>query len=325
MALQVLLYSVDAPDQVLHGLKAIDLDSLSERQLLWLDLCEPLGDEREQVARLLGCDVSRLGDPDSSPQRPSLANYGSHFRVTATAVSLEHSQSPLGVHRLVLLAGPNYVVTVHEQAMGFLDQLRDREKGESGIGALTSESFAASLLDRLLDTYFGAVEILVRDIDRVEVTILGKKVPPQFLRLLVASRRRVAELRRLLVAHRDIFYGMTRPDFMATEREGIRAHFEALDRRYERAEDEVENVRELVVGSFELLSTRAAQAMNETMRTLTFVTVLMGTLALVAGVMGMNFQMPFFETGMRGFLVVVGIMLLLSLVSTWVAIRRRWL
>lgn len=323
MALNALLYSADAPDRALTDLAGLRVPS-GERELLWVDLCDPSEAEARQVAAWLGCDPGLLRLEVGRDDRPSLANLGEMFRVTAIAVALDRSQSSLDLGPLTLLSSRNLVVTVHDRAQAYLDELRDREKGETAIGALASESFVASLLDRLLDSYFRAVEVLVRDVDRVEVAILGRRVPPQFLALLVAARKRVSELRRLLKSHRDVFYGMARPDFMATEA-GARPHFEALDRRFERAEDEVEGARDLVVGSFELLSTRAAQAMNETMRTLTFVTVLMGVLALIAGVMGMNFQMPLFEAGAAGFVAVVGAMLLFTVVSGWIARRRGWI
>ena len=56
---------------------------------------------------------------------------------------------------------------------------------------------------------------------------------------------------------------------------------------------------------------------DDTVHTLTFATVLMGALALarVAGVMGMNFQAPFFDTGLAGFLVVIGSMAALSVLA----------
>lgn len=323
MALSALFYSADAPDRVLSDLADLKVPS-GERELLWVDLCEPSDAEAGQVAAWLGCDPGLLRVQTGREGRPSLANLGDMFRVTAVAVSLDRSQANIERGALTLLSSRNLVVTVHERPQAFLDELREREKGETAIGALASESFVASLLDRLLDSYFRAVEVLVRDVDRVEVAILGRRVPPQFLALLVAARKRVSELRRLLKSHRDVFYGLARPDFMATE-SGVRPHFEALDRRFERAEDEVEGARDLVVGSFELLSTRAAQAMNETMRTLTFVTVLMGVLALIAGVMGMNFQMPLFDAGAAGFATVVGAMLLLTVVSAWIARRRGWI
>lgn len=64
---------------------------------------------------------------------------------------------------------------------------------------------------------------------------------------------------------------------------------------------------------------------DDTMHKLTFATVLMGVLALVAGVMGMNFQAPFFDAGLAGFLVVIGSMMALSVLAVWVGIRRSWI
>ena len=325
MALRALLYSADAPDRELAGLSGLAVAELDARQLLWIDLADPDDAERREVADWLGVQPRLLRNETGRRDRPSLANFGEVFRVTAVAAGLAGSQSPIERGHLTLVSGHNVVVTVHANALAFLEELREREKGDTGIGALTAESFVASLLDRLLDSYFAAVETLVHDIDRVEVALLGKRAPPQFLDLLVAARKRLAELRQLLKVHRDVFYGMARPDFMATGQPEARPHFEALDRRYERVEDEVEGARELVIGSFELLSARAAQAMNETMQTLTFVTVLMGILALVAGLMGMNFQLTLFDTGATGFFGVIAGMLALSAAGTWIARRRGWL
>jgi Mg2+ and Co2+ transporter CorA len=70
---------------------------------------------------------------------------------------------------------------------------------------------------------------------------------------------------------------------------------------------------------------RAAQKTNDTMRVLTFVTVLLGSLALVAGVMGMNFELAFFRTGQRGFFIVTGVMVAATVVSILVALWRKWI
>ncbi|MBC7656304.1 MAG: hypothetical protein H7147_03905 [Frankiaceae bacterium] len=64
---------------------------------------------------------------------------------------------------------------------------------------------------------------------------------------------------------------------------------------------------------------------DDTMHKLTFATVLMGVLALVAGVMGMNFPAPFFDAGLAGVLVVIGSMVALSVLAVWVGIRRSWI
>lgn len=324
MAINVQLYSADAPDET-PDIAGMALDKLSARELLWVDLCTATPEEKQQVAALLECKSDFLHADDDDTGRPRLANYGTRFRLTARAVSLESASAKVVPRPLTLIAGPNYVVTVHSGGIDFLDELRNREKGDSDIGALSSESFIASLLDWLLNSYFRSVEVLVRDIDRVEVAILSEKATPQLLHVLVAARQRVADLRRLLTSHRDVFYGLARPDFIATERPEAKPHYEALNQHYERAEDDLDNARNLVVGSFELVTARVAQKTNETMRTLTFVTVLMGTLALIAGVMGMNFQLGFFESGLSGFLIVTGAMLILAVIAVWLARKRSWI
>ena len=324
MAVKTLLYSADAPDEMLE-LATVAVGSLDERQLLWVDMGSPTPEEQAQVARFLGCEPDLLDVRHATRARPSLVNFGAYFRMTAIAVSLRNGGEHVNHDGLILIVGANHVVTVHEQGTDFLEGLRRREQGDSTIGALSAESFAASLLDWLLNTYFNVLDVIVHEVDRVEVSILGKKVPARFLAELVKARRQVAHLRRALKLHRDVFYGLARPDFTATERPEARPHFEALNKHYERAEDELETARDLVIGSFELLSTRAAQKTNETMRALTFVTVLMGSLALIAGIMGMNFQLQFFETGFLGFVVVTGSMVALSALAVWVAFRRSWI
>ena len=81
----------------------------------------------------------------------------------------------------------------------------------------------------------------------------------------------------------------------------------------------------LVVGSFELFTTRTAQRTNDTMKVLTFFTVLLGTLAVVAGVLGMNFAAPFFDSGMRGFWIAIGSMAAIAVLAMLVARWRDWL
>jgi Mg2+ and Co2+ transporter CorA len=327
MPIRALLYAADAPDQELE-LASVPIAGLDERQLLWIDVSAPTDAELDAVAKRIDFDPDLLRAGPGRRARPRLSNYGERFRLTAVAVQLPHPDQHVEPHWLTLVSGRNYVVSVHDGGIEFLEQLREREKGETGIGALSAESFVASLLDWLLYSYFQALEGVVREIDTVEVAILGKRhhaSSAQVMHVLVNARRRVAEIRRLLISHRDVFYGLARPDFMATETPETRPHFIALNSRLERAEDDVDHTRELVVGAFELLSTRAAQKTNDVMRALTFVTVLLGCLALTAGVLGMNFDIPLFHTGNHGFALATGGMLLVALVSVVVARWRKWI
>jgi len=109
----------------------------------------------------------------------------------------------------------------------------------------------------------------------------------------------VSKLRALLVAQRDVFYGLSRPDFAIVTDSGAAPFYEALVHRFQRALDEVERSRDVVVGSFELFTSRTSQQTNDLVKVLTFLTAIVGFCAAIAGLMGMNFKLGFFETGNR--------------------------
>jgi len=206
----------------------------------------------------------------------------------------------------------------------FLETLARRDDAGSRVGKLDADSFAAALLDRMLTAYFDTVDAFEDRLDKLEVDILQKRINTQHLPQLRKLRKSVSMLRRMLSSHRDLFDALVRPDFQPDWDEKVQKQFHALERRYERAVDAVENARDLVIGSYELLSTRLSQRTNETMRLLTFVTVMLGTLAVAAGVLGMNFKAPLFDTGGVGFWIAVGGMVAFVLLSLGVARWRGW-
>jgi Mg2+ and Co2+ transporter CorA len=95
--------------------------------------------------------------------------------------------------------------------------------------------------------------------------------------------------------------------------------------RFERAIDEVEHTRDLVVGSFELFATRTAQQTNELVKVLTYLTAVVGVCAAVAGVFGMNFETQFFSAGDAGFYMTIAGLVVITIVATVIARWRRWL
>src|SRR5690349_659526 len=259
MAIRSVLYRADDQDQEVE-LTADVLGGLDARQLLWVDMAAPTPEEIARVAALFGIRPGALRVPEQT-RRPSLVNYGACFGLCVYA-ALNGSEDRCKARPLVLVAGDNFMVSVHRGDLPFIEELRRREKGDTRLGELTSESFVASLLDWVLSSYFHAVERLEHEVDDTEVAILGHRHTSGFLRKMVDARQEISELRRLLKPHRDVFYGLSRPDFTATESPEAKVHYVALNEHFERAEDALESARDLVVGSFDLFSTRAAQRTN---------------------------------------------------------------
>ena len=314
----VILYDANGSDRDI-GLEQIDVGRLKDQQLLWIDIeCDDPGLAAD-IGRRLGLPPAAIHALQHLDSTPYVENYGDCFHVQAVAVvhegALKFNGTVLGI-----VAGANYVLSVHHQPVGFIAQLRERERGESELGVLSAESFTASLLDWQLSTYFDAVSDFEAAVERLEVEILSTR-QDHSLDDLRDLRRGASRLRRMLAPHRALFAGLARPDFRPRQPGEADAHFRNLDVHYERAMDVVENTRDLVVGSFELFSSQTALRTNEAMRRLTFVTVLIGTLAVLAGVLGMNFDAPFFNTGFKGFLWAVGSMAAIVVVAMFLTLR----
>jgi magnesium transporter len=292
--------------------------------LLWIDM------ERHNGTRMAGC-LRELGLDDAAAAlahwddeaRPRLQNFGDWFVVQAMAVAngdpLQFAGQPL-----TLVIGRNFLVTLHDRPLPYLQQLSERERGDTQLGVLSAESFTVSLLDWQLSTYFDAVADLEAEIDRLEVQMLMRRMRGEHLPELARLRRGASRLRQMLAPHRAVFGAMARPDFRPDPEGQNDKQFRALNERFERSLDAVENARELIIGSFELFATRTAQGTNETMRVLTFVTVLLGSLSVLAGVLGMNFEVPFFRSGQKGFFMTIAAMLLLAAAAVTVGRWRRW-
>ncbi len=80
----------------------------------------------------------------------------------------------------------------------------------------------------------------------------------------------------------------------------------------------------MIVGSFDVFMTRTAQATNDIMKRLTIVSVLLLPAVVIAGIMGMNFEVGFFEQAWI-FWVVIAVMVALAGATLYIAKGRNWL
>jgi magnesium transporter len=325
MTVRAFLYDADGTDREVE-LQA-ELPALSDRQLLWIDVTGHDRAEIERVGRAVHLhreSVKNLLDPIG---RPRLDHFGNYFQVNVIAIEPgnadgEPSFTPVP---LDFFSGPNYIVTVHDQDLLFLQDFDDRVREDSGLGALDSASFLAALLDWHITSYFRVLEEFEEAVDDLDEEVLLHPNDREFLEDLVELRRRVGRLRRLLAPHREVFAGLARPDFLSLASSVAAPQFRSLEDRFERAMDTAENARDLVLGSFELYMAGTGRKTNTAVQTLTIVTVSLGIVGAVAGVMGTNFTVGFFKAGEQGFaLMLLGMLASIAAVLI-VARRQKWI
>ena len=223
---------------------------------------------------------------------------------------------------LDILARRDVVITVHDGPVAALETFQDQLHGDTLIGELDAGAFVEAIVDTVLTTYFAHVEAIEREIDKLDELAVRASDADRFLTEVVRLRRRVARLRRTIAPHREAFAPLARTDQAL---EAVLGHtLPNLEGGLERVIDALENARQLLVGSFDVYLGRAAQRTNDVMKVLTVLSAVLLPSVVLAGVMGMNFKISFFEEP-ANFWLVVGSMLALATTIIGVSRWRGWL
>jgi magnesium/cobalt transport protein CorA len=298
---------------------------LRASHLLWINILRRDEEIIKRVTSQLGLENVPIKAILNLNERPKLDNFDNYYRFSISSVEQTESNRLKRVP-ICYLVGKNFVLTVHDGDIDYFLEFRDREKGETQIGDLDAESFLATLLDMHIVTYFRALEKIEDAVDKLDVEILRKDLEDHdFLKETVRLKSDVAKLRRWLSPHRDVFYALARSDFQPVAESDSIKDFQRLTQHFENAVDAVENSRDTVLSLFDLYATRAAHKMNNFIKRLTFVTLMVGLLGAIAGVWGMNFEVGYFKSAEQGFWTTIGGMGALTLVLTALAKIFRWL
>jgi magnesium/cobalt transport protein CorA len=318
------LYDARGNDKEIE-FKDVESIELNQSHLLWINVLKRDEDLIKRVTGRLGLKNVPMKAIMNLNERPTLDNFPEYYRISVSSVE-ETQSGRLKRVPICYLVGKNFVLTIHDGDINYFLEYRDREKGETQIGDLDAESFLATLFDLHLVTYFRALEKVEDMVDKLDVEILRKDLNDQhFLKETVRLKSDVAKLRRWLQPHRDVFYALTRSDFQPVAESDSTGDFQRLVQHFENAVDAVESSRDTVLSLFDLYATHSAHKMNNFIKRLTFVTVLVGSLGVVAGVWGMNFEVGYFKSAENGFWMTIGGMGLFVLISTILAKFFRWI
>lgn len=309
----------DGSDEVVD-LTALTAQEIGHDELLWIDTESPSDDERAMIATALSLDADTLealaapaGTPDASILKDGIL-------ATVQTLPSDLAAPPIGLH---ILIGQDWAVTWHTDRVAFLDEHHERIQDRREVGRLTPVLFLVAMLDWHLATFFTIAEELEREVDELDDAALGGD-EKDILEQLVKMRRRISRVRRLLSVHRDMYSEVSRPDFFADLEPRESEALAAVNHRLERATEAAANAREMLIGTFDVHMTRTAQRTNDIMRLLTWVSITLLPASVVAGVMGMNFPVGFFDNTAL-FWVVVAAMIIIAVATLGLARRRGWL
>jgi len=291
---------------------------------LWVDIDLDAGGTLDPVAGSLRLRDSERRRIEADEGVARLVYGGERVHLTLEAIELHDpsaSDTPLVRREIDLLAIPSVVVSVHHGRVNALERFVEQLSGETSLGALDAGDLMSSLVDEVIGDYHAVAERIEKEIDRLDQVALRGSDTNLLVRL-VEIRRRIAFVRRTLAPHRGALAALGRPEMRFES--GLGELSPGPSERLESALSSIEALRDALLGTYDIYMGREAQRTNDVMKVLTMVSAVFLPAVVLAGVMGMNFPLPFFDEP-SNFFIVVGVMGITGLALVLYARWKRWL
>ena len=303
-----------------------EIDSLlrEDGTLVWLDVERPTEDHFDILSSEFGLHQLAIDDIRKSHQRPKLDEYGDSRLIVLFDAQLTPQHHRVVLRELDIFVGPKYFVTVHRFPVPAVATLRNRLYRNPKLIERNPPGFLLYYLaDELVDNYFPIAEELESKIGAIEDRLFGK-FDPSVLRDISTLRRDLIRLRKVLSPERDVFNLLSRQDNGLFEQATLPYFRDVFDLLL-RVTETVDTMRELLSIDLESYLSLQSNSLNETVRRLTALTVMLFAPTLISGIYGMNFEkMPELQW-QYGYPLALALMALSALATLIVMRRKNWL
>jgi magnesium transporter len=294
--------------------------------LRWYHAEDPQAADTEWLAGQFAFHPLDLEDVTSINQRPKLDVYDDYLFLVVHFPRFDKPTGRLHAAELDVFIGPDFVVTLPEEPIVPLPAMWERAREQPDVRA---ELFAGGsgrllyeILDRCVDACFPMLGQLGRKLRRLEDDIFEGR-SSEIVREISNTKQEIINFRAIIRPQRAVFRALER----AKQRhfgEELDVYFDDLTDASERIWDVLENFKEIVEALESSNESVLSHRLNDVLRVLTAISVVVLPLTLVASVWGMNVHVP--GEGDRSAFWIILLGMLALLLGMVVYFRRRgWL
>ena len=267
----------------------------AEGPLIWLDMVAP-GEAEGQFLHGLGIHQLAVEDCLRGRQRPKVDRFGSHLLLVCYAAHINLDRKRVAFTELHLLVGASFLITVRDHSIPEIRAVLARWRASPDrfreVGQL-----AHAMVDTVVDNYFPILEHFSVRVAELETEIFEADRGQTAMQDILGLRRELVLFRRVVGPERDMLGDVVRRDLPFFNPELVPFFMDVRDHTMRIAE-ELDVMRDLLAASLEGHLAISSNQLNATVRMMTSWSIILMTMAVIAGIYGMNFNsMP--ELGWR--------------------------
>jgi magnesium transporter len=293
--------------------------------VVWLDLLAPDRADLAVLSDEFGLHPLAIEDAVHPHERTKIDRYQSHLFLAAYAVHLDASTAELATSEFAAFVTSRALITVRKDDGVNIDSVLAYWDGSPDLASEGVGHLLHGLLDNVVDGYFGAVQSLDDEIEKLEDLLFAEAARDQgaVQRRSFELRKSLVLFRRVVLPMREVVNSVMRRDFhLVTDR--LQPYYQDVYDHVLRAAEWTDSLRDLVTTILETNLTVQSNRMNVITKKVTSWAAIIAVPTFITGFYGMNVPYPGFGHAV-GLEVSFAIMLVSALALYVIFKRRDWL
>jgi magnesium transporter len=279
--------------------RASDIDrtwlSPTSGAMLWVDLAAPSPLESLVLSDTFAFHPLSVEDAMMAVHYPKLEAYEGYLYVILHGIDFRAGALGFATHDVDFFVGESYLVTVHDGHSRSIAEVQESVSRNARIMAEGPVALLHRVVDAMVDHYRPEVDKLEDRLDEIESAVF-RRSDEELVRRILAEKRDVSTLRRIVTPQRDVIARLARRDFPCISAD-MSFRFRDVYDHLVRIADDAMIFQDRITGILDAHLSNVSNRLNQVMKVLTLVATIFMPLTVLTGMWGMNVALPVFPGG----------------------------
>jgi magnesium transporter len=278
----------------------------------------------EQIGQIFNIHPLVVEDILIKGQRPKMEEFPNLIFVSLQMLIYQEKEGTVDSEQVSFVLGERFILTFQEDIPGdVFDPIRNRIRvGKAKIRSAGIDYLLYSLIQSVIDHYFGILEKLGDKIEDLEATVMDD-ASMWNLKLIYRLKRDIITLRKSVWPLRELLNQITRSESELFQRKN-KIYFRDLYDHTIEIIDSIEVNRDILTSLLDIHLSSMSYKMNNVMKVLTVISTIFIPLTFITSIYGMNFTFMPELKWKYGYAFVWGIMLFCVFWMFYFFRKRKW-
>ena len=303
------------------------ISEIKTDKVRWVHLIKPTSKQLEGLQQQYKFHPLDIEDCISPAQRPKLDEYDHYLFLILTFPYYDAAIREIKASEVNFFIGPDYLITVTDgrltPLLKFFEQCQINDTYREKFMSDSPIFLLYEIINRLQVYCYPMLDHVAEDIDNIQKVIFDGYEKKMVKEILIIKRN-IVSLRKIMQAHKNVVRKLLSKREKYFIPNSITVYFNNILEQTKDIWDVLETVTETINALHGTNESLISFRLNDVMKILTIITVLLLPINLIAGIFGMNTPIMPFVLHPNGFWIILGLMATLVTIMMILFRKKKW-